>query len=104
MRTVEQEIDKLLKAVDLFAQQMKQSLIKTAMQGKRGWDDQNDPKVTDGYLSRQLWIDASDLEQTLLLHPKVEKEADPLLVDIANRVAILWFRHQPDNHTSDPTP
>lgn len=84
------EKDKLVKAVDLFAAELTKRLVEQAVAGKRGW---NKPILSEPYVVRELWNDATDLEQAIATEKSLTPKCDPQLIDIANRCMILWFRH-----------
>ena len=85
------ERERLEKAVDLFAAAMKAELVKRAKEGKRGWDQ---PDLSEPYVVRQMRNDAVSVDDDRMRgHRQLPLTADPQLVAIANRCAILWFRH-----------
>lgn len=99
------EIERIEKAVDLFAQQMKIVMIEKAKQGKRGWNNKTPFGVlppSDAYIVRQLWIDVADVDQSSATNPITGAFARTF-INIANRCMMLWFRHC-DDTTGTPSP
>ena len=95
------EQTRLEKAVDLFAAAMKAELVKRAKEGKRGWDGD---LPTDEYIMRNLLTDAEDLTIATVESPRNTEDRNRQCVDIANRCAILWFRHnRPQTETKPET-
>lgn len=87
------EIERLEKAVDLFAKQMKVKLVECAKQGKRGWDNTSPTSTVprpDGYLIHELRIDSYDWAAS---GPEVRNKK---AIDMANRAMMLWWRHKDD--------
>ncbi|OQA09461.1 MAG: hypothetical protein BWY66_00560 [bacterium ADurb.Bin374] len=92
------ENERLDKAVDAFAVQMKKVLHEKAKAGKRGWDGSDKiagffTTPTDEYIAKELMKDAEALAHEVEFPPCDAEKNNSLVIDIANRAMILWARH-----------
>jgi predicted nucleotidyltransferase len=84
------EKQKLAKAVDAFAAEMKRVLIERAVAGKRGWDKD---VPADHHIANELFVDASCLRMDMFESEYTPDDDNERIIDIANRAMILWARH-----------
>ncbi len=77
----EYEEEKLCKAMDDFAAEMKKRLIAKARQGYMGWD------VPSQIFSRDLRLELVNDAAAMYAN-----ENDAKAVDVANRAMMLWYR------------
>lgn len=92
------DIKKLKRAVDLFAQQMKIRLLECAKRGKTGWD--GDYPEED--LLRAMSADADDLLFDLYGDADWKQRT---FIDVANRAMMGWWRNSDDaKDQPDPVP